>query len=917
MPRQVRKCRTCGSLNDLTADRCGECDRTLPAEIITIPDPPAETSPVVPEDGGPGDATPADVASPPPLPFGEPAQPHQPAPPGAGGGPGGAMPPSSGVWLPPAGGGAPGGLQRSPFPPTGAPAGDGGGPGLQRPVLPPVAPPGGGDLPPDAPPEGTPLGHLHPGEPLFEEFVVEETIAPHGRSESGLYRCRDRTGVQWMVKVLGAEVVPRESLWRRLPGLRHQNLVVVERTGSHDGFFYEVQEYCEGGSLAEAVDDTDGPARLAVDVAWIRGSFLPQMLAALTYLHGQQPVIVHRDVKEANIYLTASGELKLGDFDIASELEATGAVHYTQRVRGTWVYSAPEAVQSYSGQAGQTVTPESDYYSLGVTIVRLLWGTTNMEQAHPDGIELPDAAAFFQKQERIAVPERLPDDRSTPEDLALLLRGLLIRNCDRRWGREAVERWLRGETSEEDRLSVDLEPGQEYLPAQTAPLEYKDVTGDTFQAFARSMLEHRETAAQGLEDGGIQQEIESKRGEYGATLARGMAEAWQGVVAQGGSRALAVYAAALRLYAGLPLMLPDGSEFPTYDDVRLGFRKRDGEGRLAFVDDEGMDHLAVWLELGGAQLTSKALAVRAVKVAEQDPGLRLESLHVLLLEEPRTLPDGFQTHTPEEYCRHALGDAAEWDGGEAPEAYRMALEDWRGRHLEAWLRGLGSLERADETRRQREAGTGPDGIASEAAFEAVLRQLDPGLPRVVISLDMTGRDIVHEVSAGRTTRIAIPYSSSGPGYPFGAWALLPDTVGASLESHTLESRQGQLLFSLDAVTGVEAGEVNEVEIRLRSGNAVLGDPDPAVLRFRVSVPQGRTVAVAAVVGAVLLGLPRLAVLLLGGDAPVDPFDFDWQEAWRGAFNLTFPNLAFVVGVVALAAAAYAGYRLILWAWARF
>jgi serine/threonine protein kinase len=902
VPRQVRKCRHCGALNEQTLGKCVECGRALPAEIITIPDPPSAE----PQDVSSGPALDAadvptqDEPLTPPVATAEsPVSPPVDAT-RAGHGDGGAVPLV--VQLPVGGGQV--GLQQSAFPPAA--------PSLA------AAQSVAGEPPPTPPvPSTTPLGTLAPDAPLFGGFVVEATLHPQAERESGLYRCRDEGGEQRMVKVLGADVVPKGSVWRRLPALDHPNVVKFERTGECEGFYYEVQEFCEDGSLAEAV----ASGRLVADVGWVRRTFLPQMLEALTYIHGLAPPIVHRDVKEANIYVAADGVLKLGDFDIASELVEAGGQHRTPRVGGTWAYSAPEVIGSPAGDSKQRVMLECDFYSLGVTIVKLLWGETNMEIAHPYGVDLSAAEEFYRSQKSITVPEHLRDGQATPEALRNLLRGLLIRGWNRRWGPEAVGRWLRGETSDADMDAIAVDASNEYIFPKHEPFRYKELEGETFQDFARSMLDHRETAAQGLSDyPGIIGEIESKRGERGATLAHAAGEAWQQVSTQGGSRRLAVYAAALRLCPSLPLVLPDGSEFATYDELCRGFRTRSEADRLALVGDEALETLAIWLAYGGAQLDIKARTVRAIRESEDNPELRLESLETMLLGEPRVLPDGFEVGAPTEYCRHALGDAADWDNDEAPEAYRMALEDWRGRHLEAWLRGMDVIERADESRRQREAGTGPDGIPSEAAFEAVLRQLDPGLPRVTIMLDMTGADGVQEIRRGNTARVVIPYSSSGPGHPFGAWGLLPDTLGAALESHTLDSRTGQVSVSIDAVTGVEPREVSQVELRLRSDNAMIRDPSQAVLRFRVIAPQGGTLALAAagaVAGAVLLGLPRLAVLLLGGDSPVNPLDYDWGIAWMGALSRTFPYSAFVVGFVALCAAAYAAYRLGAWAWGRY
>lgn len=73
--------------------------------------------------------------------------------------------------------------------------------------------------------------------------------------------------------------------------------------------------------------------------------------------------IVHRDVKPENIFISPSGNFKLGDFGIAKTVEKTSS---GMSKKGTYTYMAPEI---YRGDAyGSTV----DIYSLGVVMYRLL-----------------------------------------------------------------------------------------------------------------------------------------------------------------------------------------------------------------------------------------------------------------------------------------------------------------------------------------------------------------------------------------------------------------------------------------------------------------------------------------------------------------------------------------------------------------
>ena len=73
--------------------------------------------------------------------------------------------------------------------------------------------------------------------------------------------------------------------------------------------------------------------------------------------------ILHRDVKPENIFVSANGEFRLGDFCLARQLERTQT---SLSKKGTSNYMAPEVYRGdhYDGRA--------DLYSLGIVLYRLL-----------------------------------------------------------------------------------------------------------------------------------------------------------------------------------------------------------------------------------------------------------------------------------------------------------------------------------------------------------------------------------------------------------------------------------------------------------------------------------------------------------------------------------------------------------------
>ena len=48
-------------------------------------------------------------------------------------------------------------------------------------------------------------------------------------------------------------------------------------------------------------------------------------LCGLLHLHTQKRVVIHRDVKAANILLTSAATVKLADFGVAAQLNSTAS----------------------------------------------------------------------------------------------------------------------------------------------------------------------------------------------------------------------------------------------------------------------------------------------------------------------------------------------------------------------------------------------------------------------------------------------------------------------------------------------------------------------------------------------------------------------------------------------------------------
>ena len=155
----------------------------------------------------------------------------------------------------------------------------------------------------------------------------------------------------------------RERFFRgakRMAALRHPGIVdVIVTSGREDEPPYFVMEYVAGGDLA---------AQVCKHGKWSPDRTVALLLSlgeALQYAHEQGQV--HRDVKPANILLTAECSPKLTDFDLVKAADTTGGTR--TGALGTFLYAPPEALEDASRVDGR-----ADIYSLAMVGVFALYG---------------------------------------------------------------------------------------------------------------------------------------------------------------------------------------------------------------------------------------------------------------------------------------------------------------------------------------------------------------------------------------------------------------------------------------------------------------------------------------------------------------------------------------------------------------
>lgn len=219
---------------------------------------------------------------------------------------------------------------------------------------------------------------LQIGSILDRKYKILSEIG-HGGMSVVYLAINERAGKTWAVKEVRKEgvidaqanlagLVAETNL---LKELHHKYLPsIIDVIDTEDSFII-VMDYIEGKDLKKILD-TEG----AQDPEAVRKWGI-EVCEVLGYLHSQNPPIIYRDMKPANLMLKPAdnaedgiGDISLIDFGTARKFKDTSQLDDTKPL-GTIGYAAPEQY----GNQGQT-DARTDIYNTGATLFHLLTGVS-------------------------------------------------------------------------------------------------------------------------------------------------------------------------------------------------------------------------------------------------------------------------------------------------------------------------------------------------------------------------------------------------------------------------------------------------------------------------------------------------------------------------------------------------------------
>jgi serine/threonine protein kinase len=189
--------------------------------------------------------------------------------------------------------------------------------------------------------------------------------------------------------------------------LQDEHILGVAELVRVEGRDAVVMEYVDGVDLSDLVRAGPVPPRALAELMAVLGGTLFRAHTAKAPSTGEPLKVIHRDVKPANVMLTARGGVRVLDFGVARARFASRESKTQGLVLGTLNYFPPEIL------AGYDPTCAVDIYGLGLT----LWECGTGKHWGP-----PDVAqAKFEKK----VELRLRDLDASYRELIPVLRRML------------------------------------------------------------------------------------------------------------------------------------------------------------------------------------------------------------------------------------------------------------------------------------------------------------------------------------------------------------------------------------------------------------------------------------------------------------------------------------------------------------
>src|SRR5699024_2207533 len=130
-------------------------------------------------------------------------------------------------------------------------------------------------------------------------------------------------------------------LFRFYSSIFHPNICLFMGACTDPERLFIVAEYMPGGKLETLLHS-------AVELPLVkRMMFAIDAALGMTWLHQNNPIVIHRDLKTSNLLLDENGRVKVCDFGLSQIKDPGTFIADGNKAKGTPLWMAPEVMQSH------------------------------------------------------------------------------------------------------------------------------------------------------------------------------------------------------------------------------------------------------------------------------------------------------------------------------------------------------------------------------------------------------------------------------------------------------------------------------------------------------------------------------------------------------------------------------------------
>jgi serine/threonine protein kinase len=256
--------------------------------------------------------------------------------------------------------------------------------------------------------------------------------------------------------------------------LDHPGIPRILDTFEESERHYLVMEFVDGRTLEQVVLENPQYIMERQVLEWTE-----QVLDILEYLHDRPDPVIIRDLKPANIMLTAEGKIKIIDFGIAKIFDPKDRTQTAIKGSGSAGFAPPEQY----GSGG--TDPRSDIYALGVTLYYLL-----------TKVIIADSVDRILQSDRINPPSHYNPLVSEKID-TLILKMIELKPDDRFQSIAEIRAYVHGDDAQHQAGSGFFNPRASTLPRTAVRMENQEVVEEWKKKQSQVTLPQSSTPSSG------------------------------------------------------------------------------------------------------------------------------------------------------------------------------------------------------------------------------------------------------------------------------------------------------------------------------------------------------------------------------------------------------------------------------------